>query len=102
MNAYIFRLPDYCAVGIDEEDYRRCDAVSEAGARKNTAKRFGIDDPDDLALIAAVEFSKPSDVVLETLKAIADPEHCLTRHTVDGLRRLARGAVQATEKGGAA
>jgi hypothetical protein len=30
---------------------------------------------------------------IEVLRAIADPEHCLTRHTVDGLRRLARGVL---------
>jgi len=29
----------------------------------------------------------------EALRAIADPEHCLTRQTVDGLRRLARSAL---------
>ena len=42
----------------------------------------------DAALMAAAP------LLLEALKAIADQEHCLTRHTVDGLRRLARAAIE--------
>jgi|WetSurMetagenome_2_1015567.scaffolds.fasta_scaffold256249_2 hypothetical protein len=36
-------------------------------------------------------------MLMETLKAIADHEHCLTVYNVDGLRSLARAAIRAAE-----
>lgn len=50
--------------------------LSEEDARKN------------VALI------RSAPLLAEVLRAIADPEHYATRHTVDGLRRLARGVLE--------
>ena len=35
---------------------------------------------------------------LEALRAIADPEHCLTQNTAEGLRELARRTLTALEE----
>lgn len=38
------------------------------------------------------------DEMVEALRAIADPEHCLTEHTVEGLRHIAKVVLAKAER----
>lgn len=77
---------------IDAQIARLIDLLRDASPHCPPALKQIVDD----TIMSRDEFPIQMDgaVLVESLRAIADPEHCATRHTVDGLRRIARHVLE--------
>lgn len=53
-STYVFRVPDYVQTAFMSDNYRSIRANDEAEARRHVAHRCGVDDGDDLALVAVI------------------------------------------------